>query len=87
VVDYLPIHKVPVTYLKAPRDKSDLWECEWLEYDLDVQDMQFLKDVNQGGTQERLTWRQLEEMLWHLEVKNAEATQRTVQGAHHTPPP
>jgi hypothetical protein len=78
-VDYLPLYQVPVTYVKAPRDKSDLWDSDWLEYDLDVQDTEFLRDVNSNGTQERLTWRQLEEMLWHLEVKNAEATQRSLQ--------
>jgi hypothetical protein len=81
-VDYLPVHKVLVTYQKAPRDKAEIWDAEYLEYDLDVQDCVFLKDVNQGGTQERLSWRQLESMLWHLEVKNSEATERSLQSAH-----
>lgn len=80
-VDYLPVHKVLVTYQKAPRDKVEIWDAECLEYDLDVQDCVFLKDVNQGGTQERLSWRQLESMLWHLEVKNSEATEHSLQSA------
>ena len=79
-VDYLPVHKVPVTYLKAPKEIIDKVESEWQEYDLDVEDEEFLREVNDDGMQERLTWRQLEEMLWHLEVKNAEANERVVQG-------
>lgn len=81
VTDYLPLHAVPTTYLRAPREGREVWECEWHDYDLDLEDDRFLRDVNQGGTQDRLTASQLEAMLWTLETQNAEATERTLQVA------
>lgn len=88
-VDYLPVHRIDVTFLKAPRDPKEVWEADWQEYDLDVQDTVFLNDVNQGGTQDRLSARQLEVMLWTLEVRCAAATERSLQaaGAPSAPPP
>lgn len=80
-VDYLPIHNVLLTYQKAPHDKSEVWTSQWQEYDLDEEDVAFLHEVNQGGTQSRLTWSQLETMLWNLEVQTAEASERSLQGA------
>jgi hypothetical protein len=74
-VDYLPVHRIN----KAPRDPKDIWDTECQEYDLDVQDMEFLNDVNQGGTQERLSSRQLEAMLWALEVASNAAHESSLQ--------
>jgi hypothetical protein len=78
-VDYLPVHRINMTYLKAPRDPKEIWDSECQEYDLDVQDMVFLSDVNEGGSQERLSARQLEAMLWALEAASAAAHERSLQ--------
>lgn len=82
--DYLPLHRVTLTYIKAPMDKREIFEHSYYEYDLDTEDCQFLQDVNQG-TQDRLQPRQLEKMLWQLEVMNDAATQNYLQaaGAQH----
>lgn len=82
--DYLPLHSVTLTYIKAPLDKREIFEHSYYEYDLDTEDCQFLQDVNQG-TQDRLQPRQLEKMLWQLEVMNDAATQNYLQaaGAQH----
>jgi hypothetical protein len=76
--DYLPTHKITLTYLKAPVDKSDKWDDEAYEYDLDVEDCEFLNNVNQE-TQDRLTAKQLERMIWELEVLNHQAAQQSQQ--------
>lgn len=61
-------------------DKRDIFEHQYHEYDLDTEDCQFLQDVNQG-TQDRLQPRQLERMLWQLEIMNDSATQQYLQAA------
>lgn len=78
--DYLPLHSITLTYIKAPLDKREIFEHSYYEYDLDAEDCQFLHDVNQG-TQDRLQPRQLEKMLWQLEVMNDAATQNYLQAA------
>jgi hypothetical protein len=78
-VDYLPVHRINMTYLKAPRDPKEIRDAECQEYDLDVQDMEFLNDVNQGGTQDRLSARQLEAMLWALEAASSAAHEINLQ--------
>jgi hypothetical protein len=80
--DYLPLHTVGITYLKAP-GKGDVVDKEWQEYDLDADDINFLHDINQGS-QSRLTDKQMEMLVWKLETMNAAATEHslTQAGAH-----
>eukprot|EP00892_Ulva_mutabilis_P004363 jgi/Ulvmu1/2299/UM013_0146.1 len=78
--DYLPVHSITLTYIKGPMEKRDIFEHQYYEYDLDSEDCAFLQDVNQG-TQDRLQPRQLERMLWQLEVLNDGATQQYLQAA------
>jgi hypothetical protein len=78
--DYLPTHSITVPYIKQPLDQREIIEHESHEYDLDVDDCQFLHDVNQG-TQDRLQPRQLERMLYELEALNDKATKNHAQVA------
>lgn len=76
--DYLPTHSITVSYIKQPLEPREIHEHEAHEYDLDVDDCQFLHDVNHG-TQDRLHPKHLERMLYELEVLNDTATKNHAQ--------
>jgi hypothetical protein len=80
--DYLPVHTVGITYQKAP-SRLELQDKAWQEYDLDADDIDFLHDINQGS-QNRLSDKQLEMLIWKLETMNSSVTDKslTQAGAH-----
>lgn len=81
--DYLPVHTVGITYQKAP-SRVEVQDKEWQEYDLDADDIDFLHDINQGS-QNRLSDKQMEILIWKLETMNADATERSLAQAGARP--
>lgn len=54
-------------------------EDEFVEYDMDTEDEEWLENFNQG--QPRLTEAKFERMIWRLEIACANATEKTLRAA------
>jgi hypothetical protein len=78
--DYLPTHSITVSYIKQPLDPGEVHEHESYQYDLDLDDCLFLNDVNRPA-QDRLHPKQLERMLYELEVLDSSSNKGHVQTA------
>eukprot|EP00195_Chlamydomonas_chlamydogama_P006076 CAMPEP_0202910272 /NCGR_PEP_ID=MMETSP1392-20130828/51605_1 /ASSEMBLY_ACC=CAM_ASM_000868 /TAXON_ID=225041 /ORGANISM="Chlamydomonas chlamydogama, Strain SAG 11-48b" /LENGTH=482 /DNA_ID=CAMNT_0049600335 /DNA_START=92 /DNA_END=1536 /DNA_ORIENTATION=+ len=86
--DYLPLYRLPETYIRG-KGGSGWQKDEYVEYDLDNEDEEWLQQFNgrpcssSGQLAPLLSDVKFEKMMWKLEVCCAEATDRalTMSGA------